>query len=105
MADRSPGTPAILAPAGNRAAFMAALAAGADAVYCGLKQFSARMEAKNFTIEELARLVALANDKGVQVFVTLNTLVKPGDLDALGEGGRDLHLQLGRICVHLGSSS
>jgi len=33
--------PSILAPAGNKASFLAALAAGADAVYCGLKQFSA----------------------------------------------------------------
>ena len=48
--------PEILAPAGNRASFLAALAAGADAVYCGLKRFSARMEAKNFNIEELAAL-------------------------------------------------
>ena len=37
--------PEILAPAGNRDAFLAALAAGADAVYCGLKSFSARMAA------------------------------------------------------------
>jgi len=40
--------PEILAPAGNRASFLAALAAGADAVYCGMKHFSARMEAKKF---------------------------------------------------------
>ena len=45
-----PSPPQILAPAGNRASFLAALAAGADAVYCGMKQLSARMEAKNFTL-------------------------------------------------------
>ena len=77
--------PQILAPAGNRAAFLAALAAGADAVYCGLKRFSARMEAKNFSIEELAALTALAHENGTQVFVTLNTLLKPGDLTATGQ--------------------
>ena len=38
----SKDAPLILAPAGNRAAFLAALAAGADAVYCGLKSYSAR---------------------------------------------------------------
>ena len=42
--------PAVLAPAGNQASFLAALAAGAEAIYCGLKSFSARMEAKNFTL-------------------------------------------------------
>ena len=77
--------PAILAPAGNRAAFLAALAAGADAVYCGLKNLSARMEAKNFSMEELAQLVALAHGRGVKVYVTLNVLLKPDDLDP---GGR-----------------
>jgi putative protease len=46
--------PEILAPAGNRASFLAAVAAQADAVYCGLKLFSARMQAKNFEMEEFA---------------------------------------------------
>lgn len=80
----APHGPLILAPAGNRRAFLAALAAGADAVYCGLKRFSARMEAKNFTVEELTALTRLAHTRGVQVYVTLNVLLKPGDLDASG---------------------
>ena len=49
--------PEILAPAGNRASFLAAVAAQADAIYCGLKLFSARMQAKNFTLEEFEALV------------------------------------------------
>ena len=77
--------PAILAPAGNRAAFLAALAAGADAVYCGLKSMSARMEAKNFSLEELAQLVALAHDRKVNVYVTVNALLKPDELDRVGQ--------------------
>jgi len=76
--------PAILAPAGNRAAFFAALAAGADAVYCGLKRFSARMTAENFTPDELARLVSIAHDRGVAVHVALNSLVKPDELEEAG---------------------
>lgn len=77
--------PAILAPAGNRAAFLAALAAGADAVYCGLKSLSARMEAKNFSLEELAQLVRLAHERGVKVYVTINALLKPDELDQAGK--------------------
>jgi putative protease len=77
--------PQILAPAGNRASFLAALAAGADAVYCGLKLFSARMEAKNFTPNELAGLTDLAHSRGVQVYVTLNTLIKPDELIPAGK--------------------
>lgn len=76
--------PMILAPAGNRAAFFAAIAAGADAVYCGLKIFSARMAAKNFTLEELAVLTRFAHKKGVKVYVTLNTLLKPGAIEKAG---------------------
>lgn len=76
-----PSRPLILAPAGNRTAFLAALAAGADEIYCGLRQFSARMAAENFTIEDLIPLTLLAHDKGVRVHVALNALLKPDDLD------------------------
>lgn len=75
--------PEILAPAGSRASFLAAIAAGADAVYCGLKQFSARMEAKNFQLEELAALTRLAHEKRVRVYVTLNTLLKSDEVEAV----------------------
>lgn len=77
--------PAILAPAGNRAAFLAALAAEADAIYCGLKTMSARMEAKNFSLDELAQLVQLAHDREVKVYVTFNTLLKPDEVDRAGQ--------------------
>jgi putative protease len=77
--------PSILAPAGNKASFLAALAAGADEIYCGLKQFSARMEAMNFSIDELIPLTLLAHNKGVNVYVTLNALLKPNDLNMAGE--------------------
>jgi putative protease len=72
--------PSIMAPAGNKASFLAAVASGADEIYCGLKLFSARMEAKNFSITELSSLVELAHAKGLRVQVTLNALLKPDDL-------------------------
>jgi putative protease len=80
----TPPAPLILAPAGGRDAFLAALAAGADAVYCGLKAFSARMAAQNFSVAELATLTRLAHERGVRVHVALNTLLKPEDLDHAG---------------------
>ncbi|MDY7000762.1 MAG: U32 family peptidase [Thermodesulfobacteriota bacterium] len=76
--------PEILAPAGDRSAFLAAVSAGADAVYAGLKAFSARSEAKNFSISELAGLTELARKKGTQVFIAMNSLVKPLELPAAG---------------------
>ncbi|MCF8068915.1 MAG: U32 family peptidase [Desulfobacterales bacterium] len=77
--------PDILAPAGSRASFMAALAAGADAIYCGLKRFSARMEAKNFPHSELASLTDLAHAQGTKVYIAFNTMLKPGDLERAGK--------------------
>jgi U32 family peptidase len=76
--------PEILAPAGNKDAFLAAVAAGADAVYCGLKSYSARMAAHNFTVEELAVLARLARDRNVKLYITFNTLLKPDELVPAG---------------------
>lgn len=73
--------PEILAPAGDKNSFLAALAAGADAVYCGLKIFSARMEAENFSIEELAGLAKLARKRKVNVYVAFNSLIKETELE------------------------
>ncbi|MEA2061425.1 MAG: U32 family peptidase [Thermodesulfobacteriota bacterium] len=73
--------PGILAPAGDKASFLAAVAAGADAVYCGLKIFSARMEADNFSMEELSQLTAFARSKKVAVYVALNSLIKQNELE------------------------
>lgn len=77
--------PEILAPAGGRDSFLAALAAGADAVYCGLKSYSARMAAQNFTAAELTDLIDLAHGQGVKVYLTVNTLIKPDELQHLGQ--------------------
>ncbi len=73
--------PMILAPAGDKNTFLAAIAAGADAVYCGLKLFSARMAADNFSMEELARLTHLAHSKHIKVYVALNTIIKESELE------------------------
>ena len=76
--------PEILAPAGDTPSALAAFAAGADAVYLGLKHFSARMTADNFSTLELSRLVELAHSEDRKVYVALNTLLKPGDLSSAG---------------------
>ena len=92
--NNAPSKPEILAPAGNRLAFLAAVGAGADAVYCGLKNFSARMEAKNFTLNELAALTRLAHAKGTKVYVALNALLKPHDLNQAGALLKQLQLSV-----------
>ncbi len=76
--------PEILAPAGNKDMFLAALAAGANSIYCGLKHFSARMEAENFSIADLAALREAAAAQGSRTYCAFNTLIKPGDLQSAG---------------------
>lgn len=75
--------PEILAPAGGREQFFAAIGAGADAVYLGLKEFNARARASNFTLEELTGLMPLARKAGLRVLVTLNVLIKQSELARL----------------------
>ena len=70
----------LLAPAGCFKTALAAFEAGADAVYCGLGDFSARAFAENFSEAELARLCAYAHGSGRKVYVTFNTLVDEADI-------------------------
>ncbi|HVO19055.1 MAG TPA: U32 family peptidase [Anaeromyxobacter sp.] len=83
----APRRPELLAPAGGPEAGLAALQQGADAVYLGLKRFSARADAQNFTLEELDQLVGYARslEPPRRVFVAVNTLVLDAELDALVE--------------------
>jgi putative protease len=78
--------PEILAPAGDRDAMAAALAAGADAVYFGLDDgFNARARAENFSSQNLAEVVAWIHRAGVRAYVTLNTLVFEPELPVVEE--------------------
>ena len=61
---------------------MAAVQNGADAVYLGCGGFNARMNAKNFTPEQLRQAVSYCHVRGVKVYLTLNTLVLDRELKA-----------------------
>ena len=50
--------PELLSPAGSLEAFFAAMEKGADAVYAGLQDFSARAKAKNFSLYQMERMLA-----------------------------------------------
>ncbi len=75
--------PELLLPAGNIESFYAALEGGADAIYLGLKQFNARGRAKNFTNIQLPPLLREAKKRNVQVYITLNTVVKNQEIPEL----------------------
>lgn len=73
--------PELLAPAGNLDALNAALNAGADAVYLGTNAFNARRNADNFDLESLASACDLAHLAGRKVYLALNTIILPEEMD------------------------
>jgi len=84
----------ILAPAGDKDSALAAILAGADAIYLGLPKFNARLKAANITEESLPALVRLAHSHGVKIYVTVNTLITTEEIDEF--------LALVRICLKAG---
>jgi putative protease len=72
--------PELLAPAGTMDAFKAALAAGADAVYCGLGQLNARRNAENLSLDDFRAACRMAHLAGSRVYLTLNVLVREDEL-------------------------
>lgn len=75
--------PELLAPAGGPEPFNAALAAGADAIYCGLgNDFNARRGARNFTDETFAEACRAAHLAGARVYVTENVVIRTEEMPA-----------------------
>lgn len=73
----------LLAPAGDLEKLKIAIEYGADAVFCGGKQFSLRAKANNFTIEDLKEAVKFANAHNAKVHVTVNIVPEDNDLKTL----------------------
>ena len=73
--------PELLAPAGTYEALLAAVAAGADAVYCGAGSYNARAGARDLTLDELSRGARSAHARGARVYVTLNIYLRDDELD------------------------
>ena len=92
--------PELLAPAGGLDQMLAAIAAGADAVYAGLGGFNARVSAHGFTDDEFVRGCAVAHAHGVRVYVTLNVFVFDDELlDAVELGAHALELGADALIV------
>ncbi len=75
----------LLSPAGDREALIAAVQAGADAVYLGGSMLNARASAGNFDAEGLKWACDYAHERGVRIHVTVNTLVKQRELSLVDE--------------------
>ena len=81
----------LLAPVGSFEALKAAVQNGANAVYLGGKDFSARASANNFDRDELKEAVKYAHIRDVQVFVTANTLIKQDEIESFVEYAKFLY--------------
>lgn len=81
----------IVAPGGSPQSFEAAVKAGADAVYAGLKGFGARRNAVNFTLEEMLKYIDYAHERGVKVYLTINTIMKDKEIKAVYQNLKTLY--------------
>lgn len=75
----------LLAPAGSYESLVAAVQAGADAVYLGGTAFGARRSAANFNQEQLKMAIQYCHERSVAVYVTVNTLIKDEEFEDLKE--------------------
>jgi len=77
----------LLAPAGDFKSLVAAVEAGADAVYFGLKEFNMRESAKNFELKDLDEINKICNVKGKKIrkYLTLNTIIYDSELKKIEE--------------------
>ena len=80
MTSSRTSNPELLAPAGGPEPFYAALAAGADAIYCGMGSFNARRKANNFTDEAFQAACRAAHLAGSRVYVTVNVVIKDEEM-------------------------
>lgn len=76
-------SPEILAPAGSKESLMAAVRAGADAVYFGASSFNARRNAENFSDDDFFSAVSYCHLHGVKAYITLNTIIKDSEKNSL----------------------
>ena len=83
--------PELLSPAGSYEALTAAIDGGADAVYIGGVAFNARINAKNFTYEEMKKGISLAHSYGAKVYIAANTLVYDRELDEFLRAAEDAY--------------
>jgi Collagenase and related proteases len=82
----------LLAPAGDYDALRAAVENGADAVYLGGKLFNARQLAGNFDLQQLKDALAYAHIRGVNIYLTMNTLISDEEMDKAVEYAKEAWL-------------
>ena len=94
-----------MAPAGDWEALRAAVANGADSVYFGLSNFSARHRATNFTLEELPTVMDYLHSHNVRGYIAFNTLIFSDELEGAAEHLLAAMATGGRRCRHRSGTS
>ena len=75
----------LLAPAGNFISLTSALKNGADAVYIGLEDMNMRVNASNFSLEDIKKASEMTRKYGAKLYVCTNTIMKDKDIEMLKE--------------------
>lgn len=81
----------IVAPAGSIERFYAAIKAGTDEIYMGIKGFGARRNAVNLTLQEYKDALDYAHIRGVKIFLTLNTIMMDAEIEAISANLAELY--------------
>ena len=75
--------PELLAPAGNFISLRAVLENGADAVYFGLNEYNMRANARNFSIDDLAKISKISEEYGAKTYLCTNIILKESQINEL----------------------
>ena len=75
----------LLAPAGNFISLTSALKNGADAIYIGLEDMNMRVNASNFSLEDIKKASEMTREYGAKLYVCTNTIMKDSDIEILKE--------------------
>ena len=75
--------PELLSPVFDFTSLNAAISAGCDSVYFGLKELNMRINARNFRLNEIKRVVATCRKNNVKSYLTLNTIIYGSELEKL----------------------
>jgi len=73
----------LLAPGGDVESIKAAIAAGADAIYCGFGKYNARNRAKNISFENIQGIIRLAHEYNCEIFLTVNIIIVEEEISDL----------------------
>src|SRR3989338_7153922 len=73
--------PELLSPTQDFTSLKAAIDAGADSIYFGIKELNMRMGAKNFELKDTKKVIAQCHKNKVKAYFTLNTIIYEGEID------------------------